>query len=142
MTEIRRADPAARRRAVLLVVLGALVRSRLERYGPALRQWLLSAPAELAPRFRLTFLLLAAVLSGPLITLAICLWTLGAKVLRAEEFPPPGYRVNRDTPVIRGHSAVMRGRDFKVLALGLGGISALLWLLLWRLARTLSEAAA
>ena len=98
MTEIRTADPAARRRAVLLVVLGALVGSLLiagfERYAPALRQWLFSAPAELAPRFRLTFLLLAAVLSGPLITLAIYLWALGAKVLRAEEFPPPGYRVN------------------------------------------------
>jgi hypothetical protein len=41
MIEIRRADPAARRRAVLLVVLGALVGSLLiagfERYGPALR---------------------------------------------------------------------------------------------------------
>jgi hypothetical protein len=36
MTEIRRADPAARRRAVLLVVLGALVGSRLRAIRPGL----------------------------------------------------------------------------------------------------------
>ena len=32
--------------------------------------------------------------------LAAYLWSLGAKVLRAREFPPPGHRVIRDTPVI------------------------------------------
>ena len=77
---------------------------------------------------------------SPLIALAIYLWSLGAKLL-PEEFPPPGYRVICDTRIVAGQSAVMRGRGLKVLALGLDGISALLWLLLWRLVRTLSGAA-
>ena len=67
------------------------------------------------------------------------LWSLGAKVLRARQFPPPGYRVIRDTPVIGGQAAVLRGRGLKVLAVCLALASALLWLLLWRLAWVLSK---
>lgn len=146
MTEVRRADPGARRHAVVLVMLGALVGTLLlvgfERYRTPLRDWLLSEPGELAHRVRLVFLLSATVLSAPLVALAIYLWSLGAKVLRAGQFPPPAYRVIRDTPVIGGQAAVLRGRVFKVLALCLALASPLLWLLLWRLAWLLSEGAA
>jgi hypothetical protein len=41
-------------------------------------------------------------------------------VLRARQFPPPEYRVIRDTPVIGGQAAVLRGRGLKVLAVCLG----------------------
>jgi hypothetical protein len=44
MTEVRRADPAARRLALLLVIVGVLVATLLmvgfERYGTPLRDWL------------------------------------------------------------------------------------------------------
>ena len=143
MTEVRRADPAARRQAVVLVVLGAVVGALLilgfERYRTPLRDWLLSEPGELGYRVRLVFFLSAAVLSAPLVAFAVYLWSLGAKVLRARQFPPPGYR---DTPVIGGQAAVLRGRGLKVLAVCLALASALLWLLLlWRLAWVLSEGA-
>jgi len=142
MTDIRRADPAARRQAILLVILGALVGSLLivgfERHRAPLREWLLSEPAEFAYRVKLLFLLSAAALSAPLLALAVYLWSVGAKVLRAGQFPPPGYRVMRDTPVIDGQAAVSRGRAFKSLALCLGGASVLLWVFLWWLARTLA----
>ena len=59
----------------------------------------------------------------------------GAKVLRAEQFPPPGYRVIRDTPVIGGQAAMSRGRALQMLALWLGAASALLCFLLWRFMR-------
>jgi hypothetical protein len=146
MTEVRRADPAARRQAVRFLILGALVGTVLivgfERYRTPVHDWLLSKPEELAHRVKLVFLLSAVVLSAPLLAFAVYLWSLGANVLRARQFPPPGYRVMRDTPVIGGRAAVSRGRAFKLLALCLGIASVLLWLLLWRLAWVLSGGAA
>src|SRR5262245_55423779 len=139
MVEIRRADPAARRQTVLLVVLGALAATLLfvgfEHYRIPLRDWVLSEPEKLAHRLKLVFLASVAVLSAPLVAFAVYLWSLGAKVLRAEQFPPPGYRVIRDTPVIGGRAAMSRGRGLQMLALWLGAASALLCLLLWRLVR-------
>lgn len=145
MTEVRRADPAARRLTVLLVIVGVLVATLLivgfERYRTLLRDWLLSEPGELGYRVRLVFFLSAAVLSAPLVAFAVYLWSLGAKVLRVRQFPPPGYRVIRDTPVIGGQAAVLRGRSLKVLAVCLGVASAVLCLLFVRLAWLLSAGA-
>jgi len=67
---------------------------------------------------------------------AAYLWLLGRKVLSAREFPPPGQRVIRDTPVVTGEAAVARGNQLRVLALGFGIASGVLGLLLWRLAST------
>jgi len=145
MIEIRQADPAARRQAVLLVVLGVLAGALLfvgfERYRILLRDWILSEPGKLAHRVKLVFLMSVAVLSAPLVAFAVYLWSLGAKVLRAEQFPPPGYRVIRDTPVIGGQAAMSRGRALQMLALWLGAASALLCFLLWRLVRMILEEA-
>lgn len=88
---------------------------------------------------KLVFLLTAVLSSAPLAALAAYLWSLGGKVVRAGEFPPPGHRAIRDTPVIAGPAGVSRGRGLKALALCLGVASALLWLLLWRLVAVLSE---
>ena len=143
MVEIRRADPAARRHTVLFVVLGALAGTLLlfgfEHYRIPLRDWVLSEPEKLAHRLKLVFLVSVAVLSAPLVAFAVYLWSLGAKVLRVEQFPPPGYRVIRDTPVIGGQAAMSRGRGLQMLALCLGAASALLCLLLWRLVRMFLE---
>jgi len=86
---------------------------------------------------KLVLLLAAVVLSAPLVAFAAHLWRLGARVRRAREFPPPGYRVVRDTAVVSGQAAMSRGRALGALALGLGAASVLVWLLLWRLARLL-----
>jgi hypothetical protein len=146
MTEIRKADPVARRRALLLVIVGALVGTLLlvafERYySDTLREWIASEPGELAHRVKLVFRVMATAMSVPLMALAVYLWVFGAKVLRTGQFPPPGYRVIRDTPVREGRSAAVRGRGFKTLALVLGVMSVALWLLMSRLASLLSRAA-
>ena len=146
MTEVRRADPAVRRRAVLFVILGTVVGALLilgfERYRTPLRDWLLSEPEERARRVKLVLSLTGVLLSAPLVAFAGYLWSLGARVVRAEVFPPPGYRVLRETPVIVGPPAVARGRTLRAFALYLGIASALLWLLLWWLGRVVSEHAA
>lgn len=143
MPKLLTADPAARRQAVLLVILGAIAAALLilgfERYQTPLRDWLLSGPGEPAHRAKVVFLSLAAVLCAPMVMFAIYLWSLGGRVLRARQFPPPGYRVVHDTPVIEEQAAVSRGRGLKLLALCLGAGSVLLLLSFWRLAWSLTE---
>jgi len=145
MTDVRRTHPDARRHAVLLLsvaaVVGALLILAFERYRIPLRDWILAEPRESAQRVQFIFLLVAALLLVPLLTLAAYLWSLGAKVLRAREFPPPGHRVIRDTPVIVGEAAVARARQLKVLAAGCGIACAMLGFLLWRLASLFSNQA-
>jgi ABC-type spermidine/putrescine transport system permease subunit II len=54
MTDVRRADPAARRLAVLVLLVATLVGAALivafERYRVPLREWVLSEPEEQAQR--------------------------------------------------------------------------------------------
>ena len=145
MTETRRADPAARRHAACLLILGALVGSlliaRFARYRTPLRDWLVSDPRAAPHRVKLALVLSAALLTAPMVAFAVCFWRFGDTILRAGQFPPPGHRVMRDTPVLDGPAAVRRGRAFKILALGLVVAFAVMWLLLWRLARTLAPGA-
>jgi hypothetical protein len=75
MSEVRRADPAARRNAVLFVVLGALVGALLllgfEFYRIPLREWVLSEPRKFGLRVKLVFLVLGVLLSAPLGAFAV-----------------------------------------------------------------------
>jgi hypothetical protein len=142
MTEIRRADPAVRRRAVGLLLLGTLVGALLlaafERYRPWFRDWLGSDPRMAPQRMRLALLLLVVFLVAPVIGFAIHYWRLGTHVLRTGQFPPPGYPVMRDTTVLEGPGAVWRGRAFQFFAVALGVAAVVLWLFLWGLARMLA----
>src|SRR5262245_41399524 len=132
MAEVRRADPTARRAVVLMFVvgtcMGALLVAAFIRIP--LSDWVL---ADRALRIKLVFVILTALVSVPLLGLAVYLWSLGGKVVRAREFPPPGLRVIRDTPIVTGERAVFRGRLLKALAIGCGAASVVLAGLLWRL---------
>src|SRR5215470_1926004 len=129
MTEVRRADPAARRTAALVLVAGTCVGALL----------LVAFTRYRIPLSKLVFLLVPALLLAPLIALAVYLWALGGRVVRAREFPPPGLRVIRDTPIVMGERAVFRGRLLKVLALGCGIASAALAVLFWQFGLLLSS---
>ena len=145
MTALRRADPTARRTVALLLVvgtcMGALLLVAFARYRIPLSDWMLADPGSSAQRVKMVFRVLVALLLAPLLALAAYLWSLGGKVVRAREFPPPGLRVIRDTPIVTGERAVSRGRLLKVLALGCGIASAALAVLLWRFGLLLSSRA-
>ena len=146
MNEVRRADPTARWTASLVLIvgtcIGALLLIAFNRYRTPLSDWVLADPRSSAQRVKLLLLLPAALLLAPLLALAGYLWVLGGKVVRAREFPPPGLRVIRDTPIVTGERAVSRGRLLKVLALGCCIACAVLAVLLWRLGQLLSSRAA
>jgi hypothetical protein len=143
MSKIQKADPEARRRAILVVVfaaaIGALLIAGFEDLREPLRDWLRSDPAQTARRARLAFVLSAALLAVPAIGFAVYFWWLGVKVLRAQRFPPPGMRVIRDTPVISGPAAVTRGQAIQVVAVCLGMSAGVLCLFFWWLTGTLGQ---
>ena len=93
-------------------------------------------------RIQLILPVIGALLPVPLLAFAAHLWSLGAMVLRAREFPPPGHRVVRDTPVVVGEAALARARQLKVLALGCGIAGVMLGFRLWRIAALFSNHAA
>jgi hypothetical protein len=142
VTLIRKADPLARRFAILFFIVGAVVGVLLllafERYRMPLRDWLLAEPSASAHRITSVFLLLATLLLTPLLAFAVYLWWLGTNAVRAGEFPPPGYRVIRETRVIVGELAVSRGRQLKIAALACIVACAVLVVLLWRLGSAFS----
>jgi hypothetical protein len=135
---VQRADPGARRQALILIgaaaLLGTLLLLGFERYGESLRDWVLSDPEQSRSRLRLLFILFAAGASAPLLAFGGYLWVLGHKIVRAKQFPPPGQRVVRDTEVVEGEAATARGRALKVFAVVLCAFCIMFWMLLWRIA--------
>ena len=146
MSEIRRADPALRRQVLLGLLLALLVGAGLiagfERHRIPIHDWLLSELAAPAQGVPVAFVLLVVILVTPLLALAGGLWALGRRIMRAREFPPPGMRVVRDTPVITGAAAATRGWILKAFALFFAIASLVSGFLLWRLVSLLSRHAA
>jgi hypothetical protein len=134
MREIQKADPKARRRAVILFSVAAIIglgcillleryRGDLENYFVRHSDYLLAHP-EL-PAFGLFILML------PIYFFALYLWRFGSSVVREQRFPPAGLAVTRDTPVLSGSAGVRRGRVIQALALLLCGCGLALPLVLW-----------
>lgn len=138
MSDIQKADPKARRRAVFVAVIGTIVGATFilgfESYRAALQDWILSEPGQSADKLKLVLLAAAAVLSAPLLVFGAYIWVLGARVTRAQQYPPIAQPVIRDTLVVNGRAAVLRGNILKVLAVCLIAAAFLLPVAFWRLA--------
>ncbi|MEX5283767.1 hypothetical protein [Nitrospira tepida] len=135
----------ARRLALVFLAIGAVVGTLLiltvEQHQGTIREQLLAEPTRAPDRIRSAFLISAVLLSAPLVIFAAYFWNLGAKVRRAQRFPPPNVRLIRDTPVVYGEEAAFRARGLQALAMGLLVFTLLLLLLFWYVLSTLSERA-
>ena len=133
MAEVQKADPRARRTALLIVGAGTLVGVLLivmaDSGRPAFEAWV---DADLHTRFRLVAGALIVLMAGPAIAMSVYLWRLGTQVARSRQFPPPGRRVVRDTPIVAGDTAARAGRWLRILGAVLGASGVMLGLLLWR----------
>ena len=117
MPEIQRADPVTRRRVLIgvVAVVAACVAGFL-----ALQRWLAGLRGLDAPQVQQA--LERALIVGswaallPAIVVAACLWRYGSQVCKAGRFPAPGAKVIRDTPVLHGAPAQLRGTILKALA--------------------------
>lgn len=129
--EIQRADQRLRRTAMVVVVAAAAL-GGVALW--ALQRWLDGVAAGSRGAGSLLALVFGATVGVNVLALAALgayLWRYGARVRAASQFPPPGARVIRDTPVLRGSAALRRGR----LLQGLGasfvvccvGLAAAAW---------------
>jgi hypothetical protein len=123
--DIQRADPAARRHA--LVAAGLIAAVGWAAYF-VLQDWLSqlrgSNEAELRHSLEGAMIWGSWAATLPVAILAVWLWRFGGRVGRAERYPPPETKVIRDTPVVHGHSARLLGVAMRVLAAFLGLLSA------------------
>lgn len=110
MPTIQPADPAARRKAIVMVALAALLGALAY---VALDQWLARVLAQPAAGAKATLLgFLVWTIAGTAVVaaaLAFHVWRFGRRVVSAARFPPPGVAVVRDTVVLEGAQASRRG---------------------------------
>jgi hypothetical protein len=139
--EVRRADAAFQRLVVAVVVAGACVAALLirgvEQYREPLSAWVRADAGRSAQRIDLIFAVFAVLLAAPLVAMAAYFSSLGRSTVQSGEYPPPGSRMIRDTPIVRGGEAFSRGRTLQGVAVFLSAAAVIIGLLLWRLASTL-----
>lgn len=145
MKEVVRADPAYRRRFLLTVVVCTLVGMAVvgltEPYFKALRSEL-SQPLARERLGQIVNQLGVAALAMYLLLWAGALALLGEglRIRRTGQFPPPGAKVLRDTPVVRGEIARMRATLLIISAALIGFCLVVLGLMGFQLALVLRQA--
>jgi hypothetical protein len=137
MSEIQAADSGARKYILWLIVivtifaLGALILS--DRYESPFMDWLNSDAARLEQKLNWVLIVFLVPLL-PLLVVIVYFWRFGSAVIGSRRFPPPGYSVIRDTPVIEGNKAKTRGALIKLIAIVLGfflvGVPVMFWLVI------------
>lgn len=125
--EIQKTDPAARRKALILLLLGlvggVILSLNLERWLKENSELILAYPE-----------LLCVLLALPLLIGGGWAWWLGGRVITSHRWPPPGMKVIKDTEVELGDRAVRRGVGIRVIAgviiVGACATAIMMWLLL------------
>jgi len=127
---IQKADPAYRRRLILILGLCTIACALCIEGYPMFLDWAMQDLASLS--VRLPWVIGPLFLFGlPLLLLSRSLWRIGRHTADVARFPPPGMRVVRDTVVLEGAPAVRRGRLMQWLAMLLGLIVLVVPLALW-----------
>lgn len=134
MGEIQKADTNAQRRAVVWVLIGAAIGvgsiAFFEMYRADLISWVETNATTilLNPGIVVSFLL---VLFVPLYFAVYVLFSLGSRIAHAERYPTPGLAVVRDTKIVTGEAAVLRGRIFQILSVILAAMPVIMIFTVW-----------
>ena len=120
MVQVQKADPIARKKAMVILligtIIGMLVIGTFTYYEMAIHAWL-GRNIEWVVNNSWTVFLFGLVLAIPLLVLSGFLFIYGQKVVKTERIPPPTYAVTRDTKIHTGRQAVLRGRIIQFLSL-------------------------
>ncbi len=105
---IQKADPETRKRALCWVGVLTVTGAAAIHWGlPALKMYLFSLSPKDSLKMVCWILLLTFLSVSPL---GVYLCLLGRKTLTTRQYPPKGIKVIRDTVVLTGSSACLRGR--------------------------------
>jgi hypothetical protein len=111
--------PAAIRRIVLCVTIGLVVifLGKVV-FLPWLKDYV-SVEDRVEALFRFKIVMFG--IGASLLPVVTYLSLLAVRIIRSRQFPPPGARVLRDTPIVRGKKAVIRGLGIGLCAVWLLG---------------------
>lgn len=141
MVQIQKADPKARRKAILSLLGGAAAGVGLffllEYSVGNVNRWIEANAVFLVEHHYLSFLIMLLLVS-PVLWLSIYLICFAGKIVKAQRFPPPDTPVIRDVRVLEGRQAVVRGRLIQVLCWIIMIAAAALPLLVWYIFYTVS----
>lgn len=131
--EIHRADPRARRNAIIVVLVAGIAGAAiLHAFGGSaedLRAWV---ERDVERAGKTLFALMALGFSAPMLGLAFWVWRFAAQINRAGRYPPPAAKLTRDTRVRTGASAMAVARLHYVLAVIVALMAIIAPVLLWR----------
>ena len=134
--KIQKADPAARRRGIILVLLFVIPLVLLMQLAESTMQgWLEKHLIEAAGN-PLKFAAFAALFSLPLAGFAMYLYALGRRVISDNRFPPHNMKTIRDTRIVTGKSARLRGIVLLGLAIGFLLMTFVIPVVFWIVLRT------
>ena len=143
MASIQKADPKAKRNAIWILCIAAAAGGvsilAVEFYMDDLQSWLGSNIDFLADNTILVFLA-ALLMVAPILVAGAYFLLLGTRAVQARRFPPPGYAIARDMPVIEGTKGRQRGRIIQLLSLLLLSVAMAIPVFLWHLFRVLLSA--
>ena len=134
MVQIQKADPVARRKAIIGIALGLLVGGllflMLEWLLGNVNQWIERHAEFLVEHHYIAFLVMLVPVA-PVIALSGYLIIYAGRIVKSGRFPPPGTAVIRDVRVIEGRSAIIRGRVVQwlcwIILLSASAIPLIIW---------------
>jgi hypothetical protein len=134
MVQIQKADPVARRKAIIGIalglVIGCLLFLMLEWLLGNVNQWIERHAEFLVEHHYIAFLVMLVPVA-PVIAFSGYLIIYAGRIVKSGRFPPPGTAVIRDVRVIEGRSAIIRGRVAQLLCwiilLSASAIPLIIW---------------
>jgi hypothetical protein len=142
VARIQRADPAARRKAVIILavaaVLGLSAIAVLESHMGDIESWLEQNIEFLLQHTHVVFIA-TLVMVLPVLGAGVYLLVLGNRIVRSQRFPPPGLAVIRDTVALEGARAVRRARIIQALAVLLLCAASAIPVFVWSLFESLAK---
>jgi hypothetical protein len=137
MDEMQRANPRARRRALILIggmtLLGAVAIASSPSWISAVVSWIRSEPQRFDERLAIARWIASAVVALPTAAFAAYFWRLASAVIAADRFPPPGLAVVQDTPIVSGAAARRRGRLLRIVAVAVLLPAVAVIVIFWKL---------
>jgi hypothetical protein len=142
MPAVQRADAAARRRALVaalaVAVAGVLAYFAFDAWVTDLQS---RTPSDAAQALSGVLVWATAAVCVVVLAFAVYAWRLGRKAATTGRFPPHGMTVVRDTSILEGPRAIVRGRMLQAVAVVLIVAAAALMALVLQLAARLPSVA-
>lgn len=114
----------------IVMLLGASIIMGAERYSDRLLAWL--KDHQFFIDSPIIVFIFSLIILFPMVVAGTYLLTVGRRATRAQRFPPPGYRVIRDTPILQGPQGIRRGQLLQVMGLCLICCGALILFVIWK----------